>query len=182
MTTQKNKGALLLAGLITSIMLLLTSCGTGPSNQPATANNSAASPTPAMSPTPTPAACDDNAMNALVKAAIMRVPGLKPRRVNYFSKSCVVTLQGYVHAQAMYVKLIEEVQKIDGVKGIDVYRLKVKPDPVTVTQVCEDVCDLRTQKPCGDICIPKDDPCNIEGTVCEIQTKTDSPKASPSGP
>jgi hypothetical protein len=182
MTTQMNKRVSLFAGLIASIMLLLTSCTIGPSNQATTANNNTtASPTPTTSPSPTPAACDNTAMDASVKAALARVPGLKPRRVNYFSKSCVVTLQGYVNSPGMYVKAIEEVQQITGVTGINVYHLRVKADPTTLTDECEDRCDA-TQKPCGDICIPKNDPCNIEGPVCTISSLSGTAKPSPSSP
>jgi BON domain len=184
MTTQMNKRVSLFAGLIASIMLLLTSCTTGPSNQATTASSPTASPTPspAASPSPSPSPCDDTAMNASVKAALARVPGLKPRRVNYFSTSCVVTLQGYVNSPGMYVKAIEEVQQITGVKGINVYHLRVKADPTTLTDECEDRCDTNTQKPCGDICIPKNDPCNIEGPVCTISSLSGTAKPSPSSP
>jgi hypothetical protein len=160
--------------IIVTITMLIFLAGLWAGCGGPTQNNSNSTPMVAnkATPTPSPAACDDAQVKKDVGDAFKAQSDIWAERktINYFSKGCVVHLQGWVLTLALYQKVIGVASKVNGVKGLDVskFALTVGNQP--------GACPA-DMKPCGDICIPNEDQCNIEAGT-GVGSGTPQPTAS----
>ena len=150
------------------VFLAIFSAGCG---SPATSPNTNTT-TPSATSTPAVAACNDTKVTSDVGDALKANTDIwaEHRTINYFSKACVVYLQGGVTSLALYQKVIGVVSKVNGVKGLDISRFQPSEPSHPGSGGCP-----ADMKPCGDICIPKDDQCNIGA---DIAGKTPMPTTS----
>jgi hypothetical protein len=153
--------------------LLLYGCGSGPSSNNTNTTKPINTATVATSPSPS-LVCDDNTVKGQIANLLAdKAYDSERRHINYFSKSCQVTLQGWVSTQDLWNKLVNDVKALRGVTGVNTTNFYTnaasypwKPTP--------GVGCPPGYKQCGDMCIPEGDDCNITlGT--NLATPTPAP-------
>ena len=82
--------------------------------------------------------------------------------INVVSVNQVVKLQGWTDNQNDYDDLVELVARVSCVRMINVNLLRETPPPPGDSFYSAGGCQKGT-KPCGDVCIPEGDSCNITG-------------------
>ncbi len=150
---------------------LMAGCGS-----PTQTNSNSPTPKITSTPTPVPVACDDKQVTIDVGKAFKAESDIwaENQTINYFSKGCIVHLQGGVTSLTLYQKVIGVASKVNGIEGLDISKFQ-PTKPMQPQPGCACPADM---KPCGDFCIPINDQCSIEGAPCSGLAKTPVPTAS----
>mgnify|MGYP000456889091 CR=1 FL=1 len=146
----------------------LNGCGTpgadqNVSNSPSAANTKANTELASAPLSATCTAEDDKQIAAQIRILIDGDPALRPHRkhINYSTKICKVTLRGWVDTFDNFKNLYDKVSNAGGVRSVNISGFELRPQapspsPGVGTEKCPD-----GTKECGELCIPKDENCEI---------------------